>query len=323
MSDWKKTREGSTTYTKAKPRSGAAKDLQDVAVRGLIGRVAGDWAPLIDAGMTLMGTDASGALEKGRDFLGNVAKGYWETMGEDTSRAAYDALTREKGSGAEERKAESQMDDPKYGWEKGKKAYTKTSPVFWKNAEKEIPQPDLMREEPFFNPERVRKDKDTGTYVGRFRYDTSKKPEDGSEPVAGWARPFYDNPETTARVVGATAAAAPLLAGGAFLSAFAQGEKPRSDYAYPVEPSRGGYDDVGGMGASSNAYNPSVESARASAQFKHQLQEQKHEHDIQLQLLRNQNHTPGVQSPMGSSPSNLSSANPFGMDMFGGGKRYF
>ena len=114
-----------------------------------------------------------------------------------------------------------------------------------------------------------------------------------------------------------------MIAGGAFLSAFAQGEKPRSDYAYPVEPTRGGYDDVGGIGGSSNVYNPSVESARASAQFKHQLQEQKHEHDIQLQLLRNQNHTPGVQSPMGSSPSNLSSANPFGMGMFATGKRYF
>ena len=317
MADWKETRKGSTTYTKAKPRSGAAKDLQDVAVRGLIGRIAGDWAPLIDAGMTLMGTDTTEALGKGRDFLGNVAKGYWETMGEDTSRAAYDALTRKRGLGDEELQADG-------SYVKGPVAQTPTSKLFWKDSERGTTQPGLMQEDPFFNPKRVTEDPDTKRWSGRFKYDTSEKPEGGEAPVAGWARPFYDNPETTSRVVGATAAAAPLLAGGAFLSAFAQGEKPRSDYAYPVEPTRGGYDDVGGIGGSSNVYNPSVESARASAQFKHQLQEQKHEHDIQLQLLRNQNHTPGVQSPMGSSMPNVSSANPFGMDMFGGGgKRYF
>ena len=321
MADWKETRKGSTTYTKAKPKSGAAKDLQDVAVRGLIGRIAGDWAPLIDAGMTLMGTDTTEALGKGRDFLGNVAKGYWETMGEDTSRAAYDALTRKRGLGDEELQADG-------SYVKGPVAQKEGSPKFWKDFEKGTTQPGLMQEDPFFNPKRVTEDPDTKRWSGRFKYDTSEKPE-GDEwspnpaPVAGWARPFYDNPETTARVVGATAAAAPLLAGGAFLSAFAQGGKPRSDYAYPVEPTRGGYDDVGGIGGSSNVYNPSVESARASAQFKHQLQEQKHEHDIQLQLLRNQNHTPGVQSPMGSSMPNVSSADPFGMDMFGGSKRYF
>lgn len=316
MADWKETRKGSTTYTKAKPKSGAAKDLQDVAVRGLIGRIAGDWAPLIDAGMTLMGTDTTEALGKGRDFLGNVAKGYWETMGEDTSRATYDALTRKRGLGDEELQADG-------SYVKGPVAQKPTSKLFWKDSERGTTQPGLMQEDPFFNPKRVTEDPDTKRWSGRFKYDTSEKPEGGEAPVAGWARPFYDNPETTSRVVGATAAAAPLLAGGAFLSAFAQGEKPRSDYAYPVEPTRGGYDDVGGIGGSSNVYNPSVESARASAQFKHELQQQKHEHDIQLQLLRNQNHTPGVQRPMGSSPSNLSSADPFGMDMFGGGKKYF
>ena len=100
----------------------------------------------------------------------------------------------------------------------------------------------------------------------------------------------------TASVVGATTAAAPLIAGGLALTSFAAGEKPRSDYAYPVEPSRGGYDDVGGMGASSNVYNPSVESARASAQFKHELEEQKQRHKIELMRMRGESHTPGVQN---------------------------
>ena len=97
-------------------------------------------------------------------------------------------------------------------------------------------------------------------------------------------------------IVAPTPTAAPLLAGGAFLSAFAQGEKPRSDYAYPVEPTRGSYDETGGVSASSNTYNPSVESARASAQFKHELEEQKQRHKIELMRMRGESHTPGVQN---------------------------
>ena len=272
MSDWSNEYKYSPQVTissggESKPKASGAKELQDVAIRGLISRVAGDWAPLIDAGLTLMGNDTTEQLKAGKDFLGNVAKGYWTKMGEGPARHAYGNLT-----------------------EKGEPSKQKPS----------------RPADPFFNP-----DEDVLRKSSKF---LNKQ---------GWARPFYENPEITSEVIGATTAAAPLIAGGAFLSAFAQGEKPRSDYAYPVEPTRGGYDDVGGIGGSSNVYNPSVESARAAAQFKHELQEQKHEHDIQLQLLRNQNHTPGVQRPMGSSMPNVSSADPFGMDMFGGGKRYF
>ena len=278
MSDWSNEYKYSPQVTissggESKPKASGAKELQDVAIRGLISRVAGDWAPLIDAGLTLMGNDTTEQLKAGKDFLGNVAKGYWTKMGEGPARHAYGNLTE------------------------------KATP---KQMEGSVQEGRERPKDTFFNPS------------GDVLRKSSQFLKD-----AGWTRPFYDNPEMTAEVVGATTAAAPLIAGGAFLSAFAQGEKPRSDYAYPVEPTRGGYDDFGGIGGSSNVYNPSVESARASAQFKHQLQEQKHEHDIQLQLLRNQNHTPGVQRPMGSSPSTLSSADPFGMDMFGGGKRYF
>ena len=278
MSDWSNEYKYSPQINissggESKPKSSGTKELQEVAIRGLISRVAGDWAPLIDAGMTLMGGNTTEQLKAGKDFLGNVAKGYWTKMGEDPARATYSRLTEKANPKQQAGSVQSGRPRP---------------------------------EDTFFNP--------GGDVLLKSTQDLKDR---------GWRRGFYENPEITASVVGATTAAAPLIAGGAFLSAFAQGEKPRSDYAYPVEPSRGGYDDVGGMGASSNAYNPSVESARASAQFKHQLQEQKHEHDIQLQLLRNQNHTPGVQSPMGSSMPNVSSADPFGMDMFGGSKRYF
>ena len=121
----------------------------------------------------------------------------------------------------------------------------------------------------------------------------------------GWRRGFYDNPEMTAEAIGATTAAAPLIAGGAFLSAFAQGEKPRSAYAAPVEPTRGSYDETGGIAASSNSYNPSVESARAAAQYRHDLEEQKQRHKIELMQMRGESQTPGVQGGSGGSSDPL------------------
>ena len=320
MAIWEEIKDGSTTFTRPTVktdggRNQTASELRDVAIRGLLGKLPGNWPIIADIGMHLMGPNTDAVLDKGKAYLGNVVDSYWKSMGEDTARGAYDALTRKRGLGDEEVQADG-------SYVRGPVAQTPTSKLFWKDSERETTQPGLMQEDPFFNPKRVTEDPDTKRWSGRFKYDTSEKPEGGEAPVAGWARPFYEHPETTARVVGATAAAAPLLAGGAFLSAFAQGEKPRSDYAYPVEPSRGGYDDVGGMGASSNVYNPSVESARAAAQFKHELQEQKHEHDIRLQLLRNQNHTPGVQNYGEPSMPNVSSANPFG-DMYGGSRNRF
>ena len=122
---------------------------------------------------------------------------------------------------------------------------------------------------------------------------------------AGWRRAFYENPEMTAEAIGATTAAAPLIAGGAFLSAFAQGEKPRSAYAAPVEPTRGSYDETGGIAASSNSYNPSVESARAAAQYRHDLEEQKQRHKIELMQMRGESQTPGVQGGSGGSSDPL------------------
>ena len=116
----------------------------------------------------------------------------------------------------------------------------------------------------------------------------------------GWRRGFYENPEMTASVVGATTAAAPLIAGGLALGAFAEGGKPRSSYSNSV----GGYDLSDTGSRSSNEYNPSVESAREAARAKTELENLKHAHKRELIELRGEAGTPGVQggsSSVGSS----------------------
>ena len=117
---------------------------------------------------------------------------------------------------------------------------------------------------------------------------------------AGWRKLFYENPEMTASVVGATTAAAPLIAGGLALGAFAEGGKPRSSYSNSVD----GYDLSDTGSRSSNEYNPSVESAREAARAKTELENLKHAHKKELIELRGEAGTPGVQggsSSVGSS----------------------
>jgi len=237
-------------------------DLREVAVRGLITNVLGPkWAPLADAGMTLIGDDSGEVYQKGKDFLGNLMSGYWERMGEVPARHAYENLTDRQTALTE------------------KPFYTA------KGALKERLRP----EHDFFNPSRPTQDPNTGKWSAPRTKE--KKVLEG----AGWKRAFYENPEMTAEAVGATTAAAPLIAGGLFLNAFAQGSKPRSDYAYPVEPYRGGYDDSSGVPASSNEYNPSVESARAAARAREDLENLKQQHKKELIEMRGESRTPGVQ----------------------------
>ena len=222
------------------------RDLREVAIRALISNIVGPkWAPIADAGMTMLGNDSGEVYQKGKDFVGNVMSGYWERMGERPAKHAYERLT-----------------------EKGEPTKQKPSrPV-----------------DPFFNPDEdvIR---NSTNFLGR----------------QGWRRGFYDNPEMTAEVVGATTAAAPLIVGGALLSSFAQGEKPSSAYSVPVQPSGG--------------YNQSVESAMASAGAKYELEELKHRHNLEMQSLREQSRIPGVQDTAiggyGGVTNNLSSANPY------------
>ncbi len=199
-----------------------ASELRDVAIRGLLGKLPGNWPIIADLGLHIMGKDTDAALAKGKDYLGNVMSGYWKRMGEDPARATYGRLT-----------------------EKGEASKQKPS----------------RPEDPFFNPD--------GDIIRKSSKFLNK---------AGWTRPFYDNPEMTAEAVGATTAAAPLIAGGLALSAFAEGGKPRSSYSNSVE----GYDLSDTGGRSSNEYNPSVESAREAARAKTDLENLKHAHKKEL-----------------------------------------
>jgi hypothetical protein len=93
----------------------------------------------------------------------------------------------------------------------------------------------------------------------------------------------YENPAKVADVAGTATAAGGAILGGTALNWWAQGEKPRSSYASNVEPYRGGF-------------NSSVESAEASAFYKHQLEEQKFAHKMELMQAREQARTPGIQN---------------------------
>lgn len=131
----------------------------------------------------------------------------------------------------------------------------------------------------------------SGQYAGHF------PKEEGTYP--SWAGAAYENPETASKLAGYGAVAATLGAAGLGLGALAGGgTKPQSAYRVPVQPSGG--------------YNPSVESAMASAQAKYDLQEQKHRHNLEMQALREQARIPGPQDvssgPYGGAPIQSSHA---------------
>ena len=255
------------------------KALKEVAVRAVVNHFVGPKAaPLADAVMTVMGDDSSEVYQKGKDFLGNVMSGYWEKMGERPASHVYGRLT-------ERRTAPSRF------------------------------APTMFRDEdPFFNPANPVKDEGTGKWLtpeGELAKSAIHRKDDKFLEGAGWRRAFYDNPEMTAEAIGATTAAAPLLAGGALLASIAAGNKPRSRYSYPVEPDRGGYDPE---------VNPNVEASKASNYYQNQILDKKHAHAKEIMALREQSRTPGVQDisqgAYGSGvTSGLSSANPFAKAM--------
>tara|TARA_R100001082_G_scaffold100990_1_gene70358 strand:+ start:770 stop:1621 length:852 start_codon:yes stop_codon:yes gene_type:complete len=255
----------------------------------------------------LLGADTT----EGAEFLKKVVGGYWESMAEKPAKAAYQYLTDLKG---------------------GKKNWTSTD--FFTNTLNQ--RPELRPVDDLLNPlqkmgrvgrgsrkeikEIMKKGNpltDVPTTVFQedilgagsptFAARVTKTPDKGW----GWTKPIYDNPELSAKIVGGTVAAGVPLTAGAFLTAYADSSKPRSEYAYPVEPTRGSYDETGGVAASSNKYNPSVESARVSAQLKHDLEEQKFRHKVALQEMRDESRTPGVQgspSPMSGGSFDIGSA---------------
>lgn len=267
MAIWEEIKDGSTTFTRPTVktdggRNQTASELRDVAIRGLLGKLPGNWPIIADIGMHIMGPNTDAALAKGKDYLGNVVGSYWKNMGEAPARATYDRLTDIKGG----RTAE--------GAERNVKGRMRP--------ENEFLNPS--------NPERLGDKK--------FRARLTK--DDAFLEESAWRRPFYENPEMTAEALGATTAAAPLIAGGLALSAFAEGGKPRSSYSNSVD----GYDLSDTGSRSSNEYNPSVESAREAARAKTELENLKHAHKKELIELRGEAGTPGVQggsSSVGSS----------------------
>lgn len=130
-----------------------------------------------------------------------------------------------------------------------------------------------LRPEEEFNPERVRDI--SGGEGKRFAGQFTRKGPD-------YLRPVLDNPVLMAKLASVAAPTAGVMAGGALLNSIAGGSRPRTDYSVPVQPSGG--------------YNPSVESALASSQAKYALEEQKHQHNIEMQMMREQARIPGVQN---------------------------
>ena len=272
MAIWEEIKDGSTTFRRPTVkadggRNQTASELRDVAIRGLLGKLPGNWPIIADIGMHIMGPNTDAALAKGKDYLGNVVSSYWKNMGEEPARRTYENLT-DKKTGLTEK--------PFYTEKKG------------------LIKEGLRPEHEFFNPSRPTQDPITKKWSAPMT-----KKEDFLKDT-GWRRPLYENPEIAAEILGATTAAAPLIAGGLALNAFAQGGKPRSSYSNSVD----GYDLSDTGSRSSNEYNPSVESAREAARAKTELENLKHAHKKELIELRGEAGTPGVQggsSSVGSS----------------------
>ena len=95
-----------------------------------------------------------------------------------------------------------------------------------------------------------------------------------------WAGAAFKNPEIAANIAGVATIAAPVAIAGAGIGMLGSDQR-YSDYSVPVS---------GGGG-----YNQSVESAAYATMYKQQLEDQKHQHKLELQGIREQSRVPGVQ----------------------------
>ena len=273
---------------KKKEANKAAKDARDIAVRALLNKLPGNWPIIADLGMHIMGTDTDAALAKGKEYLGKVMKGYWGNVAEGTRAATYEALT--------DKAPATNIDDYFMRNLKGEglKQYKKTGEY------RDIADKYMRTGAPTESGRGL--DPKAGLYDALV-------PSAGAAGLPKWAAPFVENPETTSKIVGTTVAAGIPIAGGLALSAFAEGEKPRSFYSNSVD----GYDLSDTGSRSSNEYNPSVESAREAARAKTELEKLKHAHAKELIELRGEANTPGVQ---GGSSSVGSSGVSYDVDRF-------
>ena len=124
-----------------------------------------------------------------------------------------------------------------------------------------------------------------GTGGRKDTYEAYKQKQEGDYP--SWASMAYENPLTTANLVGTAVPTAVSYGGAMAVDWLTNDTKPRSEYAAPVSPTRG-------------SYNSSVESAQAAAYYKHQLEEQKFNHKMALMDAREQSRVPGTQPVSGS-----------------------
>ena len=115
--------------------------------------------------------------------------------------------------------------------------------------------------------------KEGGKWVARMPM------KEGSYP--SWAAAAYQNPQTSAKIAGQVAPIAGLVAAGSVLGVMA-GDKPRSAYSVPVQPSGG--------------YNPNIEAANVSFQNRQALENQRFEHRMALERMREQARIPGRQN---------------------------
>ena len=151
-------------------------------------------------------------------------------------------------------------------------------------------------------------------HEGRLMGYATKKAPEGNR----FLEAVYNNPESIASVAGVATPAA-IIGGTGFAANAILNSKPKTEYSVPVQPS-----------AAQGGYNPSVESALASASAKYEIMQQKHANDMELQRLRQEAGRPGSSSGGSSSPYTSASdpGDPFGSELgsspslFGGDSGY-
>ena len=119
------------------------------------------------------------------------------------------------------------------------------------------------------------------------------------EPTSSWQDPFFNNPELTAKTVGALGPAAALSATGLFLNAL---NTSQSHNSLPVTRNQ----QYGG-------YNANVEAAAAKAFFDQEREKTKYENQVNLLRARQEARTPGYQGIPGmgaASPTGYTAAPP-------------
>ena len=140
-----------------------------------------------------------------------------------------------------------------------------------------------------------------------------KVAENPNSFMGGIAQSMYDNPEVVANAV---RYGTPAIGLGAAALGLHMMSKPRSDYALAVQ----GNPHLGSTG------NANIDAAQASAYYQQQTAQMKFEHQMQLQAMRQQAQTPGVQNTgasgvPGSIPGIDTDMNQIARSIYGTGLR--